>query len=69
MEVNSSGVSWLGTAKTLQHAQQSSGCACCCSALLGGEGEVFICQKLTPEPPSLWVSPGVILLLQWMCVR
>lgn len=67
VEFNSSGVPWLASAESLQHAKQSSGCACCCSALLGGEAEILICQKSSPELPSPCFSPGVILLLQWIC--
>lgn len=52
MEVNSSGVSWLGTAKSLQHAQQSSGCACCCSALLGEKGKFSSVKSYHLNPPA-----------------
>lgn len=57
VEFNSSGVPWLASADTLQHAEQSSRCSCCCSGLLGGEGEIIICQKLSPGPPQPLLQP------------
>lgn len=52
MEFNSSGVPWLASAKSLQHAEQSLGCACCWSGLLGEKGKFSSVKSHHLNPPA-----------------